>query len=130
MIKYILVACGIALVIAAYPIIVLLAAIFGAGYLLCIILNTGGENAEKPGHAVDSIPVKVYDPDVGCDEFGKGGVVDQTEKSCKPGFRDNPEWQEKSAKLRKTIAANKKASESELNVENNGENISYWAKKR
>jgi hypothetical protein len=55
---------------------------------------------------------------------------DQVEKNFKPGFRDDPEWQAKSAELRETISKNKKVNHIELNDDKYQRIPPYWTKKR
>ncbi len=52
------------------------------------------------------------------------------EKNFKPGFRDNPEWQKLSARIRKVANDNKKANDIKLKAENIQDKALYWAKKR
>lgn len=70
-------------------------------------------------------------------KFVKDGVVDhagyhanQSEKRMKSGFRDDPEWQKKSAALRKTMAENKKANEKDVIKESSEETEQFWTKTR
>jgi len=113
MLKYILLILGLMLA-WAYPWLLLLVAL----YLFWKMLDIDKEDRVPRKCGVDPVqekPTRVHHKD-------------QTEKNFKPGFRDDPEWQAKSEELRKTISANKKTNETELNAENNGEEVPYWTK--
>ena len=114
--KYILLICGL-IVAWAYPWLLLLAV---GLFLFWIMLGIDRDLKAVRKCGVDPVqekPTRVHHKD-------------QVEKNFKPGFRDNPEWQEKSAELRKTISKNKQASHIELNDRNNEESTPYWVKKR
>ncbi len=118
MLKYILLVLGLMLCFA-YPWILLLAAL----YLFYLMLDIDKDTRALKRSQDRTRPT--YGSDIGC-----GMAEDQPDKNCKPGFRDDPEWQARSAAIRNHIKGNKKSSETELNDENNATEPIHWTKKR
>ena len=72
----------------------------------------------------------VHDGIIDWEEYNKA----KTESLLKPGFRDNPEWQRQSAKIKEHMRQNRIKSDKELrediNEDLNEKAFTFWAKKR